>query len=176
LPHLPGEIICEIGAVLDDEGLLNLRLVNKKFRYAVAPHFGKHLVVKRAIFPTFSSIVSFIALLIADPIAAMYVREVTLVREGLRMHEHGCEWAWERMMDAEGVRPTKKDKKLIEWASDEHVKELTTHGAFVNGGGYRTMLGKYSLPSCGSLECFVAISICSRAPEKTTRRSWAIRN
>ena len=125
---------------------MNLRLVNKYIRSGVDHPFGKQLVANRTIFPTFSSVARFLALLEWDPDLVRYVREVTLVGEGFRMHEHGYDWAWERLVDAEGVQPTEKDKKIMEWANDEHIKEMALNGSYVNGGNYRTMLGKYLLP------------------------------
>jgi hypothetical protein len=110
----------------------------------VAVEFGKAMVANRTVFPTFSSVLHFIGLIRDNPELVRHVRSVTVVGEGLRMPEYGYDWAWDRLMEAEGVHGvllSKKDKKLIEWANDEHVKEVVTNGAFVNGGGYRIMLG-----------------------------------
>ncbi|KNG46769.1 hypothetical protein DDE82_006072 [Stemphylium lycopersici] len=141
LPSLPTELIAEIGSFLPSSDLQNLRLCSKRFRFAVKIIFGKDLVDNTTIFPTFSSVAAFLALLLVEPTFPAKVCSLTLVGEAPRMHEYGYEWAWEQMQDEEGVViSTANDWYVKDYINHKHAEWCHANEAFCYGGGYRTML------------------------------------
>jgi hypothetical protein len=143
LAPLPPEIIGEIGSHLDLKDLKRFRLVSPIFNYAAKIHFGKAMVCNRTMFPTYISIGTFISLLKHNAYLTGYIRSVTLVGEALRMHEVGYAFAWDRVGDKEDVWFTDKDIAIMRCVKEEMMREVAINGSFCNGGGYRTMLGKY---------------------------------
>jgi hypothetical protein len=139
---MPAELIGEIGSYLKKEDLDNVRLVSRDFKYAVDYHYGKIMVADCTIFPTFASIERWLDFFRLHPGWAGLARTVTLVGEGLREHEHGGDWAWERLTDAERVYPTADDWAIINTVMDEFEEYIDKDGGFCYGGDYRIKIGK----------------------------------
>jgi hypothetical protein len=140
-------LITEVGTHLGKDDIISMRMVNKRFFFAVKPLFGKVIVQNRTIFPTFNSVAAFIALLDSNPALPVHVRSITLVAEGLKEHEYGPSWAWEILMDRERFYFADGDHDIINYVNYEHTKAVASNTSFLIGGGYRTMLSKYSYKS-----------------------------
>jgi hypothetical protein len=143
LKELPGELISDIASYLDKKDLLNMRLVNKKMCGAMSYVFKVAIADNRTIFPRYVSLAAFFLLLNSEPCLSLLVRSVTLVEEGLKEHEYGHNWAWERKGDMEGLCMTRDDFNILNQIEVEHLQARDLDQSFINGGGYRVMLGKY---------------------------------
>jgi hypothetical protein len=143
LKVIPNELLSHIATYLNKEDLASMRLVNKRTSGALQHVFGLSIVENRTIYPRYASISAFFLLLNSNPSLSAFVRSVTLVGEGIKEHEYGHLWAWERMTEVHGVRMTMDDLNILDEVEFEHLRARDLDQAFVHGGGYRTMLGKY---------------------------------
>lgn len=142
LPYLPCELIGEIALCLVKPIELNsMRLVSKRFKHAVESAFFKSIRDDMVVYPRYACIRNFLLLLDALPVLAVYVRNIVLVAEGLKMHKYGYEWAWEEFQDMENVDFSIQDCIIAETINKHHADDIAFNGQFINGGGYRTMLG-----------------------------------
>lgn len=142
MPYVPGEIVEKIAGYLDNaRDIGNLRLVNKHFARATTGTFFRSLLQDRVIYPRYESVGRFVALLVRFPALGPSVRYLTLVTDGMKMPEYGYMWAWEDLQNWENVDFTAEDLHLMGEISNDHVGDMALTNSFINGGGYRTMLG-----------------------------------
>ena len=146
LPTVPTELISEIGVHLSSRDLQTLRYTSKRFRYGVKTIFGKELVNAQTVFPTYVSVASFLALLRCESFFPGMVDTVTLVGEAPRIHEHGSDWAWERLEDSERAVVTPGDRMLQRGINAAHAAWCSVNDDFCYSGGYRILLSKSSSP------------------------------
>lgn len=97
------------------------------------------------------------ALLVAiqDDVVAKYVRNITLLAEGLKEHEFGYVWAWEDLQIWADLKFRNKDVKIINKINATHADDVMTNGDFIISGEYRTMLTTLlqRLPNLGTITC-----------------------
>ncbi|XP_014558219.1 hypothetical protein COCVIDRAFT_36419 [Bipolaris victoriae FI3] len=141
LPFLPTEILSEIMSHTAPSDLSNLRQTSKRFRFAAKSLFGKRLVNSRTIYPTYSSLSSFLALLLVDPSYPHLVRTLSLVSEHAAPNAYGYDWAWEELQNREQTGPTTRVDRVIKQSIEmRHERWCASSASFVFGGGYRDML------------------------------------
>ncbi|EUC42392.1 hypothetical protein COCMIDRAFT_39561 [Bipolaris oryzae ATCC 44560] len=140
LPFLPTEILTEIMSHTNPSDLPALRQTSKRFRFAAKSLFGKRLVNSRTLYPTYTSLSSFLALLLIDPSYPHLVRTLSLVSEHAAPNPYGYDWAWEELQNRERTGPTRVDRIIKQRIEMHHERWCASSAAFVFGGGYRDML------------------------------------
>lgn len=121
-----------------------LRLVNKHLDHLIWASFLRKLVKGRTLYATYANLAHFLGMLhvFAGRALNLEVRSVCLVADGVKEPEYGYEWAWENLLqwDVEGLDCTKEDMNIINEVNAQHAKFFGINNAFINGGGYRSML------------------------------------
>lgn len=146
LPFLPTEILSEIMSHTTPSDLASLRQTSKRFRFAAKSLFGKRLVNSRTLYPTYTSLSSFLALLLVDPSYPHLVRTLSLVSEHAEPNAYGYDWAWEELQNKERTGATRVDRVIKKCIEMRHERWCASSAAFVFGGGYRDMLSKFFSP------------------------------
>lgn len=136
----------EICSYLSLDDIKKMRLVSKRFRYATKIIFGKALVTKQTLYPTYASLSHFLTLLLLDRDYPPLVKTITLVSDAPRVHEHGAPWAWSVMEGQEAVTPNMEDRAVKHYINNEHKLFCHFNNFFITTGGYRTLLSKYTTP------------------------------
>lgn len=124
--------------------LSSLRQTSKRFRFAAKSLFGKRLVNSRTLYPTYTSLSSFLALLLVDPAYPHLVRNLSLVSEHAAPNPYGYDWAWEELQNKERTVATRVDRVIKKSIEMRHERWCASSATFVFGGGYRDMLSKLS--------------------------------
>ncbi|KAH7562795.1 hypothetical protein BM1_02315 [Bipolaris maydis] len=140
LPFLPTEILSEIMSHATPSDLSSLRQTSKRFRFAAKSLFGKRLVNSRTLYPTYTSLSSFLALLLVDPAYPHLVRNLSLVSEHAAPNPYGYDWAWEELQNKERTVATRVDRVIKKSIEMRHERWCASSATFVFGGGYRDML------------------------------------
>lgn len=118
-----------------------MRLASKDFCCAAYTPFMKLIGEGRTIYPRYDCFGKFLSLLAANPKLGVHVRNITLVSEGLREHEYRSMWAWEFLEDKLDLpKFSVEDTDIINEVNYLHAEEAVDNAAFLNTGGYRTML------------------------------------
>ncbi|KAF2621883.1 hypothetical protein BU25DRAFT_415732 [Macroventuria anomochaeta] len=139
LPHLPDEIVGEIGAkIVDPKDFCNFRRANKRFSEATKYAQGKR-IANVTVYPRFAGMKALLAA-VQDVGVAKYVRNITLLAEGLKEHEFGYVWAWEDLQIWADLQYTQKDVKIINNINAAHADDVVVNGDFIITGQYRLML------------------------------------
>lgn len=119
----------------------NLRLVNHRLYDNLGVAWAKKYANNRVIYPRYDSFRSFLALLLSMDVACHYVKRIVLVAEGMKVHEHGHDWAWEALLNWNDVDVTNEDMSVMYQVNVEHANMVTTEiEPFLNTGGYRSLL------------------------------------
>jgi hypothetical protein len=139
---LPVELLAKVASNLDKEDIMNFRLTNRMFSAVRASWFWDMLITSKTIYGRFASMAHFLGLLqeFSEYELGSRVECLSLVSEGLRFHEYGPEWAWERMALEDNINITSDDEAVIDKINYDHATEITTNGAFLTGGGFRSTL------------------------------------
>ncbi|KAI5381178.1 hypothetical protein J4E82_000378 [Alternaria postmessia] len=164
---LPNEVVGEIGSELNVRDLNSMRLASMRLNYAVNFQYGKKIMVTEnvTIFPTFSSIASFLVGLGLDDAYPATVRTITLVGEAPKTPELSYDISWINLLrahpdpnrqivpltrlnratlnsseyiEAQKVRDT--DRRIVLSVNDKHEEWDYINKDFCHTGGYRTML------------------------------------
>lgn len=128
---------------MDMDGVKNMRLACKDFRYATNVIFGKALVANRTLYPTYDSLSLYLNMLHCDPAWCPLVETITLVSDAPRIHEHGSHWAWDITEHLQSVNANRQDRVIKHFLTTEHKKFCHYNNLFITTGGYRTLLSKY---------------------------------
>ncbi|KAF9693400.1 hypothetical protein EKO04_008724 [Ascochyta lentis] len=140
LPRLPSEIVGEVAAAIDDpRDLGNFRRVNRRFNVATKHVVGKRIASNFTVYPRYASMKSLLSV-VQDEGVAIYVRNITLLAEGLKEHEYGYMWAWEDLQIWADLKLTKTDIKIIGKINTAHADDVIENGDFIITGHYRSML------------------------------------
>jgi hypothetical protein len=92
-------------------------------------------------YPRYDSVARFLSFLVRFPALQFHVRNLTLVAEGMKVHEYGYDWAWEDLQNWENVVFNNNDFRLVNEINAAHAEDLFTTNSFIFDGGYRIMLG-----------------------------------
>jgi hypothetical protein len=147
-------MIGEIASHFDDQqDIFNFRLTSMMLTEVEAPWFFRLLTKGRTIYSKYACMAHFLGMLRAFSAYHLgsRVTGLSLVSEGLRMHEYGPDWAWEEMSLRDDVDITMNDQQIISKINSDHADEVYVNGAFITGGGYRSMLGMI-IAACPNLE------------------------
>ena len=77
---------------------------------------------------------------VQDNEVAKYVRNITLLAEGLKEHEYGYIWAWEDLQIWADLKFTENDIKTINDINASHANDVVENGDFIITGQYRSIL------------------------------------
>ncbi|UPX10118.1 uncharacterized protein EKO05_0000789 [Ascochyta rabiei] len=140
LPILPDEIVTEIAAVIDEpEDLGHFRRVNKRFNAATKYVLGKRIANDFTVYPRHASMKALLTA-VRDDGVAKYIRNITLLAEGLKQHEYGYIWAWEDLQIWAELTITENDIKTIHEINAAHANDVIENCDFIITGHYRSML------------------------------------
>lgn len=123
----------------DPEDFCNFRLVNKRFHTFSKYGIGKRISNRVTIYPRYASMKSLI-LVLQDVEVAKYVRNITLLAEGMKEHEYGYPWAWEDLQIWADLKFTEYDIMTIDQINQAHADDIVENGDFIITGEYRSML------------------------------------
>ncbi|KAH9871178.1 hypothetical protein J1614_006754 [Plenodomus biglobosus] len=133
-----GEVAQHLGS-----SVVNLRSVDKWFCYAVHMAFVKAVVDGRVLYPRYGSFSEILSLLGDNFTMGMHVSKIIIVSEGLKIHEYGYEWAWERLQFKEDALAwNEADMNIIKDINHIHYQDIKAKSCFTDGGGYRATLTK----------------------------------
>jgi hypothetical protein len=106
------------------------------------PWFFCMLKKHRNIYSRYASMAHFLGMLrdFAEYGLGKEISSLSLVSEGLRFNEYGYEWAWEQMASEDDVTITWTDEDVMDKINIDHYAEVNNNGAFLTGGGFRSML------------------------------------
>ncbi|KAF2996833.1 hypothetical protein E8E13_003331 [Curvularia kusanoi] len=136
---LPNELLGKIVDYLEDpKDTYSFRGVSTCFLDLYHRSVAKKLS-DSTVFPANVSMVNFLKHL-KNPDIAKYVRELTILAEGLSEHIHGYAWAWEDLLLDMGVPVEDEDVNLINRINDIHHDDSLLDDAFHASGIYRNML------------------------------------
>ncbi|KAJ4985084.1 hypothetical protein SVAN01_09455 [Stagonosporopsis vannaccii] len=124
--------------IVDGEDLLNFGLACKAFTPAMRYALGKH-INDMTVYPRFARMKALLEA-VEDPKVAHFVRTITLLAEGLKVHEYGYAWAWEDLQILAELNPTDKDFSIMRTIDAAHAQALNEDGNFIISGMYRKML------------------------------------
>lgn len=100
---------------------------------------GKRISDKITVYPRYASMKALLKVS-QDEEVANFVRNITLLAEGLKEHEHGYEWAWEDLQIWGNLKFTDNDIKTINDLIVAHADDVIVNGDFIITGQYRSML------------------------------------
>jgi hypothetical protein len=100
------------------------------------------LTKHKNIYSRYASMAHFLAMLrgFAEYGLGAGFASLSLVSDGLRINEYGYEWAWEQMALEDDVIITRADEDVMDKINTDHYNEVNNNGAFLTGGGFRSML------------------------------------
>lgn len=75
-----------------------------------------------------------------DEEVAKYVRNVTVLAEGLKEHEYGYQWAWEDLQIWADLKFTDDDLDTINKINISHADDVAMNSNFITAGRYRSTL------------------------------------
>ncbi|KAJ4350658.1 hypothetical protein N0V95_004563 [Ascochyta clinopodiicola] len=134
------DIVTEIAAVIDDpKDLGHFRRVNKRFNTATKYVLGKRITNDFTVYPRFASMKALLTA-VRDKGMVKYIRNITLLAEGLKQHEYGYLWAWEDLQIWADLTLTESDIKTIHEINAAHADDDVKNGDFIITGHYRLML------------------------------------
>lgn len=147
-------MIGEIGAhMAEPKDFLNFRLANHRF-LAVTKHIHGKLAAQITVYPRLTRMKALL-MAVQDESVAKYVRNITLLAEGMKEHEFGYVWAWEDLQLWADLKFRNKDLKVINKINAAHADDVMTNGDFITSGKYRTMLATLlqHLPNLATITC-----------------------
>jgi hypothetical protein len=144
LEGLPLELLEEVTPNLDRISVGNLRGASKRLDAMLLKPFFRKLVENRTVYATFASIAHFLGMLQVFMARALHleVKDLVLVADGAKVPEYGYDWAWENLLqwDTEDLECTQEDLTTIWDINKQHASFYKVNSAWINSGGYRSML------------------------------------
>ena len=171
---MPTELVGEIGSGLNVGDLNNMRLVNVRFNKAVMFEYGKKTMMTEnvTIFPTFSSVASFLVGLFLDGAYAGTVRTITLVGEAPKTPELSYDISWIHLISDHSIVEVDLSKysenpealeaiqlsnmRILDYVNDKHAEWDYINKPFCHTGGYRTMLSKFQVSQHLAMSCWIS--------------------
>ncbi|KAF1927055.1 uncharacterized protein M421DRAFT_422289 [Didymella exigua CBS 183.55] len=154
LPFLPDELLGEIGAYIEKpKDFVNFSFASHRFRRATI-HVQGQRIDNITVYPRLACMKALLGA-VQDEMAGKYVRNITLLAEGLKEHEFGYDWAWEDLQIWGGLEFCNEDVKIINMINAAHSDDVMANGDFIISGEYRTMLTAVlqRLPNLRTITC-----------------------
>jgi hypothetical protein len=123
----------------DQEDFCNLRLASHRFNKASKYGLAKRIAKDVTVYPRYANMKALITA-VQDIEVAKYVRNITLLAEGMKEHEYGYYWAWEDLQIWADLELTKNDVGVINRINTAHYNDIIENGDFIIAGKYRLML------------------------------------